>query len=253
VQLSATHYFINSRKPNIIQPIKGLDNNLVNTLRKLAIFSLLTIFALSVALPFCTAADSPQYILSTYAVDQAGNPAAAVITPSDGEATIYIAVTTQVPVAARVTTSGFSCYADGQPRVNLNSISAPTLTITNANGSATSVYSLSLMVPDNLASPSASFEFYTTVAEASGETETSVTHTATAQLQYTVTVASTQTATPTPAATEAATEIPTAAPTNTVNPSPTVPEFPVTAISIIALLAAATAGALAIKKKQTLL
>jgi hypothetical protein len=32
-----------------------------------------------------------------------------------------------------------------------------------------------------------------------------------------------------------------------------VPEFPVTAISIIALLAAATAGALVIKKKQTLI
>jgi hypothetical protein len=217
---------------------------LLNKIRILSILSLLTVVAI-IAVPFCSAADSPQYILSTYAVDQTGNPVAAVITPSDGEATIYIAVTTQVPSGVRTTTSGFSCYADGQPRVNLNSISAPISTVTNANGSSTSVYRLSLMVPDNLASPSASFEFYTTIAEASGETETAVTHTATTQLQYSVTT----TATPTPAATE----IPTAAPIDTVNPSPTVPEFPVTAISIIALLSVAAAGAIAIKKKQTLI
>lgn len=221
---------------------------MVNRIRILSTLSLI-IVALIVTVPLCSAADSPQYILSTYAVDSSGNPVAAVITPVDGEATIYIAVTTQVPTGTRVTTSGFSCYADGQPRVNLNSISAPISTVTNANGSATSVYRLSLMVPDNLASQSASFEFYTTVAIASGETETAVTHTATTQLQYTVTATSTTTSTPTPTATEA----PTSVPIDTVNPSPTVPEFPVTAISIIALLAAATAGALAIKKKQTLI
>ncbi|HSV49565.1 MAG TPA: hypothetical protein VLH35_04550 [Candidatus Acidoferrales bacterium] len=211
-----------------------------NTIRRYAVFCLLTLIAVCTALPLCFAADSPQYILSTYVVDIAGNPVAAVITPSDGEATIYIAVTTQIPSSARVTTSGFSCNADGQPRVNLNSISAPISTVTNANGSTTSVYRLSLMVPDNLASPAASFEFYTTVAVASGETEISETHTATTQLQYTVAV----TATPTPTATA------TAAPTDAATPSPTVPEFPVTAISIFALLATATAGALALKKKQ---
>lgn len=213
-----------------------------NTIRRYAVFCLLTLIAVFTVLPLCFAADSPQYILSTYAVDSAGNPVAAVITPSDGEATIYIAVTTQIPSSARVTTSGFSCNADGQPRVNLNSISAPISTVTNANGSTTSVYRLSLMVPDNLASPAASFEFYTTVAVASGETETTETHTATTQLQYTVAV----TATPIPTATA------TAAPTDAATPSPTVPEFPVTAISIFALLATATAGALALKKKQTL-
>jgi hypothetical protein len=188
--------------------------------------------------PFCFAADSPQYILNTYAVDSAGNPVAAVITPSNGEATIYIAVTTQIPSSARVTTSGFSCNADGQPRVNLNSISAPISTITNENGSTTSIYRLSLMVPDNLASPSASFEFYTTVAEASGETETSVTHTATTQLQYTVTL--TATATPTPTAT----------PAETASPSPTVPEFPIATVGIT-LIATATFAVIALKKKQT--
>jgi hypothetical protein len=97
---------------------------------------LITIITLIITVPFCSAADSPQYILSTYAVDASGNPAAAVITPANNEATIYIAVTTQVPTGTRVTTSGFSCYADGQPRVNLNSISAPISTVTNANGSA---------------------------------------------------------------------------------------------------------------------
>jgi hypothetical protein len=207
---------------------------------KYAIVCLLTLIALCTSLSFCLAADSPQYILSTYAVDSAGNPVTAVITPSNGEATIYIAVTTQVPSSARVTTSGFSCYADGQPRVNLNSVSAPISTVTNTNGSSTSIYQLSLMVPDNLASPSASFEFYTTVAEASGETETSVTHTATTQLQYTVTV----TATPTPTTTA------TAIPEETASPSPTVPELPIATVSIT-IIAAATFAAIALKKKQT--
>ena len=207
---------------------------------KYTIIGLLTLIALFTSLSFCLAADSPQYILSTYAVDSAGNPVAAVITPSNGEATIYIAVTTQVPSSARVTTSGFSCYADGQPRVNVNSISAPISTVTNANGSTTSIYQLSLMVPDNLASPSASFEFYNTVAVASGETETSETHTATTQLQYTVTV----TATATPTATATAT------PAETASPSPTVPELPVATVSIT-IIAAATFAAIALKKKQT--
>jgi hypothetical protein len=207
---------------------------------KYTIIGLLTLIALCTSLSFCLAADSPQYILSTYAVDSAGNPVSAVITPSNGEATIYIAVTTQIPSSARVTTSGFSCYADGQPRVNLNSVSAPISTVTNTNSSTTNVYRLSLMVPDNLASPSASFEFYTTVAEASGETETSVTHTATTQLQYTVTV----TATPTPTTTA------TAIPEETASPSPTVPELPVATVSIT-IIAAATFAAVALKKKQT--
>jgi hypothetical protein len=208
-----------------------------NTIRRYAVFGLLTLIAVCTTLPLAFAADSPQYILSTYAVDSTGTPVAAVINPSDGEAIIYIAVTTQVPADLRVTQSGFSCYADGQPRVNLNSISAPISTVTNVNGSTTSVYRLSLMVPDNLASPSASFEFYTTVAEASGETEIEVTHTATSQLQYAVTVTATTTTTATP--------------TDTTSPSPTVPEFPVTVISIFALLTTITAGALALKKKQT--
>jgi hypothetical protein len=210
------------------------------TKRKYTIIGLLTLIALCTSLSFCLAADSPQYILSTYAVDSAGNPVTAVITPSNGEATIYIAVTTQVPSSARVTTSGFSCYADGQPRVNLNSVSAPISTVTNTNGSTTSIYQLSLMVPDNLASPSASFEFYTTVAEASGETETSVTHTATTQLQYTVTV----TSTPTP------TDAATITPVETASPSPTVPELPIATVSIT-IIAAATFAVIALKKKQT--
>jgi hypothetical protein len=113
----------------------------------------LVALVLSISMPLCLAVDSPQYILSAYAVDSTGNPVAAVITPSDGEATIYIAVTTQVPSGIRVTESGFSCYADGQPRVNLNSISDPVSTVTNSNGSKTDVYRLSLMVPDNLATP----------------------------------------------------------------------------------------------------
>ncbi len=216
---------------------------MVTTIRRFAILSLLAIALIGLSAPLCLGADSPQYILSTYAVDSAGNPVAAVITPTDNEATIYIAATTQIPAGVRVTQSGFSCYADGQPRVNVNSISAPISTVTNANGSATSVYRISLMVPDNLASSSASFEFYTIVAEVSGETETAVTHTATSQLQYTVTV------TPTPTPTTTATATPTS--TATTEPSPTVPEFPLATISI-ALLATVTIGALALKKKQTL-
>jgi len=169
-------------------------------------------------------------------VDSAGTPVTAVITPSDGQATIYIAATTQVPSGTRVTESGFSCYADGQPRVNLNSVSAATSTVTNSNGSTTSVYRLSLMVPDNLASPSARFEFYTKVTVVSGETETEVAHTATSQLQYSVTVSSTPT--PTTTATTAATATPT--PTDSAQPSPTVPEFPVAPLGI-AVIAVGTA------------
>jgi hypothetical protein len=203
---------------------------------------LLTTILLSVSAPLCSAADSPQYILSAYAVDSAGNPIAATINPTANEATIYIAVTTQIPSDTRVTQSGFSCYADGQPRVNLNSISDPISTVTNTNGSKTAIYRLSLMVPDNLASPAASFEFFTKVTIVSGETETEVTHTASSTLQYTVTVAPT----PTPTATATATPTPTA----TIEPSPTVPEFPLAAISIAVLIIGTTFCAVAYKRKQ---
>jgi hypothetical protein len=212
----------------------------------IALLSLaLTVLMLSISVSSALADDSPQYILSTFAVDSAGNPITAVITPSDGEATIYIAVTTQVPSGTRVTESGFSCYADGQPRVNVNTISAPTSTVTNANGSITSVYRISLMVPDNLASPSASFEFFTKVTVVSGETETEVTHTATSQLQYSVTVSPTSTPTPTATVTADPTQV------TSAEPSPTVPEFPLATLGIAVLAIGTALCALAYKTKQT--
>ena len=46
---------------------------------------LLATIMLSVSAPLCSAADSPQYILSAYAVNSAGNPTAATIVPTANE------------------------------------------------------------------------------------------------------------------------------------------------------------------------
>jgi hypothetical protein len=206
--------------------------------KKYVILSLLTLIACT-SLPFCLAADSPQYILGTYAVDASGNQVPAVITPTDGLATIYIATTIKLDDAATFVSAGFSCNAEGTPRVNLNTVSNPINTIINPNGSTTYIYQLGLGAY-NVAVPSASFVYYVDVYEDG----TTVRHEATVPLVYSVNEISTVTATPTPTAT--ATETP----SETASPSPTVPELPVATVSIT-IIAAATFAAVALKKKQT--
>lgn len=207
--------------------------------KKYATLSLLTLIALFTSLPFCIATDSPQYILGTYAVDASGNQVPAVITPTDGLATIYIAATIKLGDAATFVSAGFSCNAEGAPRVNLNTVSNPINTIINANGSTTYIYQLGLGAY-NVAVPSASFVYYVDVYEG----DTTVRHEATVPLVYSVNEASIATATPTPTAT--ATETP----AETTSPSPTVPELPIATVSIT-VIAAATFAAVALKKKQT--
>ena len=149
--------------------------------RKYTIIGLLTLIALCTSLPFCLAVESPQYILGTYAVDASGNQVPAVITPTDGLATIYIAATIKLGDAATFVSAGFSCLAEGTPRVNLNTVSNPINTIINPNGSTTYIYQLGLGAY-NVAVPSASFVYYVDVYEDG----TTVRHEATVPLVYSV-------------------------------------------------------------------
>ena len=196
---------------------------------------------LSINVPATLGADSPQYVLNSFAVDPTGTsltPVNPVINPSANTATIAIAVTTQVPTGLTVTDTGFTIVASGTSKVGLDSVSLPVTTVQNQNGSATSKYVLQLSVPTTVDSPIVGFMYFVKVVEVVGQP--AVTHES-AQLQFTVTTSSTPTPTPTP-------DIPTSSPT--VAPSPTVPEFPVFMVIGLALTVSLVAFSYKIKKHQ---
>ena len=203
-------------------------------------FSLIAL-ALSINIPACLGADSPQYILSSFAVDSTGTsltPVNPTINPSANVATIAIAVTTQIPTGLTVSDNGFTISASGTSKVGLDSVSFPVTTVQNQNGSVTSKFVLQLSVPSSVDSPIVGFTYYVKVVDTVGQP--AVTHEST-QLQFTVTTSSTPTPTPTASPTPTPTSTPTSS--STANPSPTVPEFPILIpVCLAAIISLITVG-----------